>query len=291
MEISSAKAAFGLSAIGTPSGVNVSGTVVVGSYNTPINLSTSDVAYSVRCILISYADTFTLDLANGSTSGSAAFDAGAAQVETATAAGTITLTGDASVVVTASGMTGSPKTISVAVTNADTADVWAGKVRTALAADVDVSSMFSVGGATTAIALTRLPSETHTGNGETINVYPGNDATLNIALSNGTCTGITAAPTSANTTAGVATSGARIYNGGEDFEGNALPTCGSVEGVMITATSDSDIISVSGSISMGVNPSGIALVSGAVIFPTAQIDVVSNSGIADFTITVIATAS
>ena len=31
-----------------------------------------------------------------------------------------------------------------------------------------------------------------------------NDGTLNIAIANGTCAGLTAAPTSANTTAGVA---------------------------------------------------------------------------------------
>jgi hypothetical protein len=40
-----------------------------------------------------------------------------------------------------------------------------------------------------------------------------NDATLNIASANGTCTGLTAAPTSANSTAGVAGDWHGVENG------------------------------------------------------------------------------
>lgn len=291
MEISSAKASFGLSAVGTPSGANLSGTVVIGSYNTPASLSTSDVAYAVRGILISSADSFSLDLSDGTTSTSTAWVAGSAQVETATAAGSITGTGNASVVVTAAGMTGSPKNVSVAVTNADTAATWAGKVRIALAADVDVSAMFTVGGSAESIILTRIATAAHEGNGETINVYPANDGTLNISLDNGTCTGITTAASSANTTAGVATSGARIYNGGTDFEGVAIPACASVEGVMIAVTSSSDPIEVSGAVVVDLNPSGVALYCDQSGLPSGSINVASSAGVADFTITTIATAS
>lgn len=117
---------------------------------------------------------------------------GVKQVETATAAGTITLAGDASVIITAAGMTGSPKTKAIAVALNDTASQWADKVRVALAADADVTALFDVSGTTTAIVLT---SKTKS----------ANDATLNISLDNGTCTGITTAAASANTTAGVAT--------------------------------------------------------------------------------------
>ena len=117
------------------------------------------------------------------------------QVETATAAGTITGgAGNATVIVTALGMTNSPKTISVAVSNGDTASAWATKVRTALAADVDVNAFFAISGATTAIILTARNAA-------------ANDATMNCSLANGTSSGITAAPTSANTTAGVAPRG------------------------------------------------------------------------------------
>lgn len=114
-----------------------------------------------------------------------------AQVETATVAGTVTLSGDASVVVTAAGMTGSPKTISVAVLENDTASDVAGKIRTALGLDAAVIALFNVSGATDKVILTRK-------------VPAANDATLNIATDNGTCTGLTPAGTSANTTAGIA---------------------------------------------------------------------------------------
>lgn len=115
---------------------------------------------------------------------------GTLQVETATAAGTITGSGNASVVVTADGVTGSPVTVPVAVLNTDTAATWAGKVRTALGLNAAITAVYTVGGSTTGITLTRIAPA-------------ANDSTLNISLDNGTCTGITTAATSANTTAGV----------------------------------------------------------------------------------------
>jgi hypothetical protein len=117
--------------------------------------------------------------------------AGTLQVETATAVGTITLAGNAKVIVTAVGMTNTPKSVGVAVALNDTAATWAGKVRTALTADPDVSAFFTVSGATTAIILTAKTKA-------------ANDATMNIALSNGTGLGIVEAAASANTVAGVA---------------------------------------------------------------------------------------
>lgn len=112
------------------------------------------------------------------------------QVETATAVGTVTGSGNAAVVVTAAGMTGSPKTIPVAVLENDTASVVGGKIRTALAADVDVTALFAVSGTGANVVLTRLAPA-------------ANDATLNISIDNDTCTGLTTAATSTNTTAGV----------------------------------------------------------------------------------------
>jgi hypothetical protein len=116
---------------------------------------------------------------------------GVAQVETATAAGTISGSGNLVIIVTAAGMTGSPKTYSVAVLNGDTPTVWAGKVRAALAADLALTRLYSVGGTTTAITLTSLTPA-------------ANDTTLKIDMDNDTSTGATTAHTSANTTAGVA---------------------------------------------------------------------------------------
>ena len=113
-----------------------------------------------------------------------------AQVETATAAGTVSTSGDASVVVTAAGMTGSPKTILVPVVENDNASAIALAIRTALAADAAVIAKFTVSGATDKVILTaKTPL--------------ANDTSLNIAIAGGTSVGVTTAASSANTTAGV----------------------------------------------------------------------------------------
>lgn len=117
------------------------------------------------------------------------------QIETATviAAAGCTGNGNATVTVTASGMNNSPKAISVPLTTAqNSAALVAQEIRYALAIDADVSSMFLVSGTGANIILTaRLDA--------------ANDTTFNIATANGTCSGLTAAPTSTNTLAGVAT--------------------------------------------------------------------------------------
>jgi fluoride ion exporter CrcB/FEX len=89
-------------------------------------------------------------------------------------------------------MTGTPKTISVALLLTDnTATLVATKIRAALAADTAVKAVFAVGGTGADIVLTKLAKA-------------ANDTTLNVLLDNGTCAGLTTAATSANTTAGVA---------------------------------------------------------------------------------------
>jgi CSLREA domain-containing protein len=120
------------------------------------------------------------------------FDGGGVkQAETATVVGTITSAGtkNAAVTVTAAGMTNSPKTLNVAVVNGDNASAVAGKIRVALAADANVSAFFTVSGATNQIILTTITAA-------------ANDGTMNIATDNGTSTGLTPAPTSADTTPG-----------------------------------------------------------------------------------------
>lgn len=113
------------------------------------------------------------------------------QVETATVVGTITVSGNAEVTVTAAGMTGSPKAIAVAVLENDDAEDVAGKIRTALAADASVSALFTVSGSGADVVLTAK-------------AYAADDATLNVAIDNDTCDGLTPDATSADTTAGVA---------------------------------------------------------------------------------------
>ena len=103
----------------------------------------------------------------------------------------ITTAGNAAVIVTAAGMTGSPLTLSVAVNKGDTASIVAAKIRNAFNANSAITDMFMVGGVDQYVILTQ--------------VHPtGNDATLNINIADDTCAGITTAATSADTTAGVA---------------------------------------------------------------------------------------
>lgn len=99
--------------------------------------------------------------------------------------------GNATVVVTSSGMTGSPITLSVPVASSDTASIVAGKIKTALESNANISAVYdaSVSGADVIL---------------TAKTPVANVSSLNIALSNGTCSGLTTISTSTNTTAGVA---------------------------------------------------------------------------------------
>ena len=113
------------------------------------------------------------------------------QIETATVVGTIGAggAGFATVIITARDISASPVTVSVAVSNNDTASQVAEKIRDALAYNTDVSAVFLVSGATDKVIITA-------------HVAAANDTTLNISIDNGTCSGLTAAPTSADTLAG-----------------------------------------------------------------------------------------
>ena len=265
MTLTTPQAKAGLFATATPTGSNLGGIITIGETPLRVDLTGADIAWSATAVLATATDAFVIGTDNGDTSGSTAWTAGTAQVETATCAGTVTAGGNASVVVTAAGLTGSPKTLSVAVATSDTATAWAAKVRTALAADVDVAAMFAVSGATTAVVLTRRHAVTvPTG---TLEIYSANDATLNISLDNGTSTGITTAATSANTTAGVITDGAKVYDGDQlDFEGVTIPTAASMQGVLIRCTAgavtqtstDEDAKLSSGEWRLAANASGIA---------------------------------
>lgn len=118
--------------------------------------------------------------------------AGTLQVETQTIVGTIDATGagDIDVIVTGALVTGSPLTVNVAVANDDTDSDVAGKVRTGLGIAA-ITDNYTVSGSGADIVLTT-------------DAYAADDATLNIAYSNGTATGLTDNATSVNTTAGEA---------------------------------------------------------------------------------------
>ena len=206
MGITNARAYTGLQASAEPTSEGTTGSLSIGQGSTVTSLTAATGAIVLGIELDSTYDIeFDTETLIPTITG-----AGVNQVETATAAGTITASGNATVVVTGDDIVGSPLTVSVAVANTDSAATWAGKVRTALGAVTAITSLYTVGGATTAISLTRI-------------VKRYNDSTLNISLANGTCTGITAAPTSANTTPGINPAKCWRISGttyaGDDFEG------------------------------------------------------------------------
>lgn len=120
-----------------------------------------------------------------------ALQMGIKQVETATVVGTITGTGNATFTMTKTGLTGTPLPVSVAVVAGDTPDA----VATKAAAAMNLNANF------TAVLVA-------TANGSNVIVTcktaAANDATMNLAYTNGTCAGLTPDATSDDTTAGAA---------------------------------------------------------------------------------------
>jgi hypothetical protein len=224
MNLANSRATIGLTTRATPTSTSVNGNVQIGDNPQTITFPDVNVAYSIRAFFAADDPNLDLDVTTGSTTDSSPFVAGAAQVETATAAGTATADGNITTTVTSTGMAGSPLAITTAILNGDTASVWAGKVRATLAANAVIAGRFTVSGTTTAIVLTRKPGTVLNDGTETVNLFLASDASLNIALTGPA--GVTAAPTSANTVAGTVTSGVLIRDGDEkDFEGVTIPTC------------------------------------------------------------------
>jgi hypothetical protein len=183
----------------------------------------ADYVYKTYFLILGAASVATLNLETGDATGTTMTLGGPIrQVETATAVGTVTTAGDATITVTAAGLTGSPLAIPVAVALSDTPTLWAAKVRTALAADAAVGAMFDISGTTDAIILTRKAKASYVVGPDTVNIAYANDATLNVAIANDTSVGITADATSTNTKAAVVASGVTIWNDDIDFEGRSL---------------------------------------------------------------------
>lgn len=115
---------------------------------------------------------------------------GVAQVESTPIVGAITGDGNATFTITGAGITGSPLAISVPVLNGDAIAVTAAKAAAVLNATPAITALYVASANGASLSLTAIKSD-------------ANDATLNIAYTNGTCTGLTPDATSDNTTAGV----------------------------------------------------------------------------------------
>jgi hypothetical protein len=128
-----------------------------------------------------------------------ATELGTQQVETAVVSETGgVVAGDVTVTITGANVGNSPKAIVVAVATSDTASQVAGKIRTALNGETDITTNYTVGGADANVSLTRK-------------IAVANDATLNIEIDGGT-TNVNDLATSTNTTAGVLSSSWITYD-------------------------------------------------------------------------------
>lgn len=248
MTLTTPRATFGINARATPVKSGTTGTVQVGANSETVTL-TATKQVSFQAVIVGSASDLVIDISDLDNTGSTAWTAGNAQVETATvtAAGGITTSGNATVTVTATGMTGTPKAISVPLTTGThtTATLIATAIAAGLNADTAYAALFTATSSGATVITTGKASSTYTLNGTSIPVYPATIANLNVALANGTCVGITTAGTSADTTAGVATAGCTVPDlDGNDFEGEATGGLASVDAVFIknAATSEANAL-------------------------------------------------
>ncbi len=244
MDLTNARATFGLNAKATPVKSGSSGTIQIGDSNASISLTDATKIISFDAVIVGSSSNLIIDVSDLDNTGSTAWTAGTQQVETNTvvAASGITTSGNATVTVTATGMAGTPKAISVPVTTAAhaTATLIAAALADGLNADTAFSALFIASNSGANLLAKSKPTSTYTVNGTSIPVYPADVADLNVAIANGTCAGITNDATSTSTTAGVATAGAYAPDlDGTDFEGEATSGLSSVDGVFIKNSPDS----------------------------------------------------
>lgn len=291
MTLTTPRAIYGLNAKAAPTMPGVSGQTQVGPSSATASFSSADVAYSVRAIFANAGDTLAIDLTTADTTGSTAFVAGNAQVETATivAAGGCTSNGTMTLVLTSAGMTGSPLNVAVALTTTahTTAALIATAARTALSAVAVVAARFTIGGTGADIVLTRKPTSTYTVPGGTLYLYAADDATLNLAIPSGL--GVTAAASSTNTTAGTASDGVKIYDADTDFEGVAIPTIVTKNAVLIECDDSTSGVDITGGGAdlFQVVPNGFAMFGSTSTDPADDTLSVAAAGNTDITITVI----
>lgn len=251
MNLTDPKAISGLVTTATPQGDNLSGTLKLGKDAAETAMDSVTKVISCDAIMQGASSDLVIDLSDLDSTGTTAWAAGTAQVETATIVGTISTAGNMTVTVTSADVTGSPLALSVAVANADTASQVATKVRAALTDNTAISTYFTAGGSGADVTLAHKGTIQQTIQGTSIPAYPANDATLNIAYTNDTCAGLTPDATSDDTTAGVASSGVYVPAlDGNDFEGIATGGASALYGIYIknsTPTGGDGIVLTQGS--------------------------------------------
>jgi len=233
MAISAAQTITGSNCQGQATSSLVTGIVQIGASQTATQFTTADIGYAIGVEIVASGGSVAIDLQTGIATPSAAYVAGTAQVETATvvAAAGCTSNGNCSLTFTSSAVTGSPLTVVVPLTTAsNTAALVAAALAAGLAGNSAIAAVWTVTNSGANIIITRKSDS---------NGYKyANEASTNLAIPAGL--GITAAPTSANTTAGVVSSGVRVLDGdGKDFEGVTLVNMARLYSLEINVTSGS----------------------------------------------------
>jgi len=279
MTLTTPRATFGINARATPVKSGTTGTVQVGANSETVTLTAAK-QVSFQAVLVGSASDLIIDISDLDNTGSTAWTAGNAQVETATVtAASGATSGNATVTVTATGMTGSPKAISVPLTTGThtTATLIATAIAAALNADTAYAALFTATSSGASVITTGKASSTYTLNGTSVPIYTATIANLNVALAGGL--GITAAATSADTAAGVATAGCIVPDlDGNDFEGEATGGLASVDAVYIknAATSEANALITQSTVltDYPLTPGDIFQVAGTTgLLPTSDITI------------------
>ena len=231
MAISAAQTITGSNCQGQATSSLVTGIVQIGASQTATQFTTADIGYAIGVEIVASGGSVAIDLQTGIATPSAAYVAGTAQVETATvvAAAGCTSNGTCSLTFTSAAVTGSPLTVVVQLTTAsNSATLVAAALAAGLAANTAIAAVWTVTSSGADIINTRKSDA---------NGYKyANESGTNIAIPAGL--GITAAPTSTNTTAGVVSSGVRVLDGdGKDFEGVTLVSMARLYSLEVNVTS------------------------------------------------------
>ena len=231
MAISAAQTITGSNCQGQATSSLVTGIVQIGASQTATQFTTADIGYAIGVEIVASGGSVAIDLQTGIATPSAAYVAGTAQVETATvvAAAGCTSNGTCSLTFTSAAVTGSPLTVVVQLTTAsNSATLVAAALAAGLAANTAIAAVWTVTSSGADIIITRKSDA---------NGYKyANESGTNIAIPAGL--GITAAPTSTNTTAGVVSSGVRVLDGdGKDFEGVTLVSMARLYSLEVNVTS------------------------------------------------------
>jgi hypothetical protein len=146
----------------------------------------------------------------------------AAQIETATAAGTVTTEGWAVATLTSRDLSfGTPIPVEFEVEAEDVPEIWAKKAVDALRANTQISNAFEIRNSLDKIVIIRKP----TGDINQYPLYPLNDPTLNLSLNNSTGQGASAGIVFSTSSADT--------SDGADFEDSIVGTITSINGNVI----------------------------------------------------------